>query len=325
MTTTVLPRGRQTKLRLAYEATYGVNPAANFSEVNAYAATFSRARALVADDILGGGLANTVDTRPAAPNVEDASGKLTVPLDLGQIGFWLGAAVGRVTATGTTPKVHAFASGNTSIPSLFLEREFVAGAQYEALRGGVVKTLKLPFGAGSGYQQLDIDLDGSQVLEPYTTTAAGTPTVEALVTRAPKFTGLIKVAGTQIGSIISGDITLTNTITLDRYVGDSAFPSLAALEDQAIAVTMSARYNTDVLRAYGSLGSGILPTAQTVEIDYTVGAATLAVVLNAVRFEPVDVPTSNGKTMTLSLKGMAEVGTSNPMLNATLTNTHASY
>ena len=326
MTTAAIPRGRQSKLRLAYEATFGVNPAASFSELNAYTATFSRARPLVADDVLGAGFANFVDARPAAPTVEDATGKLTLPLDLAQIGFWLGAAVGRVSATGTTPKTHVFSSGVATIPSLYLERELVAAAQYEAARGMAVKTLKLPFGPGAGYQQIDIDLMGAQILEPYTSTAAGSPTVEALSNRVPKSVGIIKIAGTQVGQIISGDITLTNVLTADRFVGDSAFPSQMTLEEQTIAVTLSARYNTDSLRALGALGSNLLPPVQTVEVDYSLGASnSLAILLNQVRFEPVDLPTSNGKTMTISLKGAAEVGASNAMLTATLTNSHASY
>jgi hypothetical protein len=138
MTTSVLPRGRQQKLRLAWEATYATNPTTGFNELNPYTVGFNRARALVADDILGPGYANTVDGRPAGPNVEDATGKLSVPLDLAQIGWWLGAGLGRVSATGTTPKSHAFTSGNTSLPSLYLEREILAAAQYEAMAGGVI-------------------------------------------------------------------------------------------------------------------------------------------------------------------------------------------
>src|SRR5579862_3025106 len=125
MTTSLIPRGRQTKLRGAWETTYGTNPGASFFELNPYTAELTRTRPLEPDDILGAGFANSMDARPAAPSPEDGAGKLKVPLDLGQIGFWLGAGLGRVTATGTTPKTHSFVSGVTTLPSLSLERDVV--------------------------------------------------------------------------------------------------------------------------------------------------------------------------------------------------------
>ena len=121
--------------------------------------------------MLGAGFANFIDSRPAAPDVENATGKIAVPLDMGQIGFWLAAALGRVSATGGGPYTHAFVSGaitaGNPLPSMFLERGFVT-SQYEAMRGAAIKTLKLPFGPGVGYQQVDLELMGAQVLEPIT-------------------------------------------------------------------------------------------------------------------------------------------------------------
>ena len=328
MSTTVLPRGRQQKLRLAWESTFATNPGTGFNELNPYTTAFNRSRALEADDVLGGGFANLVDGRPAAPTIEDATGKINVPLDLAQIGWWLAAALGRVSATGTTTKTHAFVSGNTSIPSLCLEREMVAAAQYEGMLGGVIKSMKFPIGAGKGYGAVDMDLIASRILEPYTTTAAGTPSTADTPpsNRVPKSVGILKIAGTQVGQVISGDMTLTNGITLDRYIGDAAYPSTAVLESQDVAVSLSARYNTDALRAYGALGSGILPSVQEVDFVYSLGAS-LSLTLSCMncRFEPVDLDVQNGKTITVAMKGRGEVGASGPMLQATLVNAHASY
>jgi hypothetical protein len=189
--------------------------------------------------------------------------------------------------------------------------------------------MKFPIGAGSGYQEVALELVASKIIEPYTSTAAGTPTTTDTppANRVPKSVGLIKVAGTQVGQIISGDMTLTNTIALDRYVGDSAYPSTAILEGQDVALALTARYNTDALRAYGALGSGLLPPVQEVDFIYVLTASQLQLTLTCqnVRFEPVDLDTQNGKTMTVALKGRAEVGASNALLTATLLNAHASY
>lgn len=325
MSTSVLPRGRSTKLRMQLETTYATPPTGNWSEVNSYSLDLNRVRALEADDVLGAGFANTVDARPAAPNVEDATGKLTVPFDLHQAGFWLGAALGLDVVTGSGPYTHVWTSGLTQLPSFSLEREFVAAAQYDGMNGGVVKSLKLPFKPGKGYNMIDVDIVGAKVLEPYAATVAGTPMVQAIGLRIPNTVGVIKIAGSQVGQIIDGSLTITNDITLDRYVGSSAFVSAAFLEGLDISVDLTARYNTDALRAYGTLSGSLgVPSVQTVEVDYVVGANSLTLVLNAVRFEPINAPVANGKTITLSIKGRAEVGASAAMLTATLVNNVAS-
>lgn len=323
MSTSVLPRGRQSKLRLAWETTYATAPVSGFQELNAYAHDLARARALEPDDVLGAGFANNVDARPAAPNVEDASAKISVPCDMLQVGYWLAAALGRIAPTGAGPYVHSFASGGTSIPSITLERELLAAAQYDGLTGGVVKTLKMPLKPGKGYNMFDIDLAASQVLAPYASTAAGSPTVATLANRVPNFLGLIKANGTTLGGLIDGALTLTNDITLDRYVNGAEYVAAAILEGQDVAVDVTARYSTDALRAYGVPDGTHLPPVQSIVFSWTLGAMTLLVTCAAVRFEPVNAPVTNGKTITQQLKGRAEVGASTPMLTATLTNTMA--
>jgi hypothetical protein len=325
MTTTSLPRGRGSIIRASYQSALATAMTTSFSELNTYGHDFQKSRPLGDDDILGAGFANSVDARPAVPDVEDAKGSLLVPLDISQIGFWLGAAMGRVSATGTTPKSHVFSSGGLTLPSMTLERQLISG-QFEEMVGAVVTGITFPFGAGAGYHQVGIDLAGVKIIEPYSSTLAGSPTVEALANRVPKGVGVIKVATTQIGSIISGSCKLTNSVDWDRYVGDSNFPSLAALTKQDVDFNLTARYNTDALRAYGSLGSNLLPTAQQFDIEYTLSASLkLTLTAKNVRCEPVNVPVQNGGTMTVGIKGRAEVDASNAMLTATLLNSHATY
>lgn len=326
MPTTALPTGRKTRHRATYETTLGVNPGSAFSELHVYSSEITPVQPLVDDDVLGAGYANPIDDRPAAPSVSDPTWKASVPLDLSQIGFWLGAALGRVSATGTTPKTHLFSSGGLLIPTLSLEKELVAGAQYEGLLGSAIKTMKFSVGPKAGYNMVDIDGIGAILVEPYASTAAGTPTVETLAGRVANSVGVLKIAGTQIGSVISGDLTLTNDLELDRYVGNSNNVSLIALNGMSVDVNLTARYQTDVLRAYGALGANPLPPVQTLDVVYSLGASlSLTLHLSNIRFEPVGVPTTNGKAMTISMKGRAELDATNAMLTATLVNAHATY
>jgi Phage tail tube protein len=326
MSTAVLPRGRQTKIRVVVEQTYGVAPAAGWSELNTYTNDLVRARALESDDILGAGFANQVDARPAAPDVEDATAKISVAMDLLQLETWLGAALGPATITGAaSPFTHAFASGSTPLPSLSIEREFVAGAQYDGAVGMVIKTLKLPFKPGKGFTMVDMDLVGQQVLAPYTATAAGVPVVRIPGQRVANYVGAISIGGVQVGQIIDGSLTLTNDITLDRYIGSSEYVAAAILEGQDVAVDMTARYNTDALRALGVVDPQFVPPVQAVTFTWAPQGSqfSLTAQLPQVRFEPVNAPVTNGKTITQTLKGRAEVGAETPMLTVVLVNSEA--
>ena len=326
MTTTVLPRGRQSRLRLAYQSAFATQATSGFQELNTYSHSFNRTRPLADDDVLGAGFANLVDERPAAPGLEEADGSLSVPFDLAQIGFWLKAAMGAPTTSGTTTKTHVFTTGSTSLPSLTLEREFVSAAQLEAMIGGVVKTAKFDFGPSQGFRSLDLSLAGRQVLAPYASTIAGTPTVQALSNRVPASIGVIKQGGTAIGQVISGDLTLTNDFEMDRYVGDP-FRSAVGLNATNAELNFTARYTTDTQRAFANPdATTLLPAPVAISIEYIV-SATLKLVLDlpAVRYEPVSIAVQNGKALTQSFKGRCEVGASSPMMTATLTNAFASY
>lgn len=264
------PRGRSTKIRIAYEAAYGTAETTGFNEINAYRVDFQRTRALVDDDVLGAGFANSTDARPAAPNVEDGKFTLELPMDLLQVGFILKPAFGDVTGSGS-PKVHSFTTGVAGLPSFTMERELASG-QFEEAIGCVVTKISIPFGPGPGFQSLMVEGICKRITEPYASTLAGTPTVAALSNRVAKTLGVLKVATTQIGSVISGEIVLTNTVEADRFAGDGDYISQANLVAQDCEVSLTARYKTDVLRNFGNLSSG-LPAAQRFDLEYVVSSS----------------------------------------------------
>jgi Phage tail tube protein len=327
MPTTALPRGRKTRNRLVFETTFKVNPGSGTTEFHAYALTIKPNRPLVDDDVIGAGYANSVDSRPAAPSVSDPTVSLSVPLDIGQIGWWLGGALGRVSASGSTVKTHVFTTGNEVLPTMSLEQEFAAASQYAGAGGVTIKSLKFNFGPGPGYQQVDIEAMAGTYIEPYNATAMGSPTVETLVARAAKSVGSVSLGGTQAGDIISGDVTVSNDLAGERYLGDGADVSQIAIDGGvSVAVNVSARFRTDTLRTLGNVGAGVVPPVGNVSINYVVGAnLTLTLFMPNVRWEPVAAPVTNGKSVTMSLTGRAELDATNPALTATLVNGHASY
>ena len=324
MTTSILPRGRQSKVRIGYQSAFLTQQTTGFQELNVYSHNFERKRAVEPDDLLGAGLLNTIDARAAAPALEEASGSLSVPLDVAQIGFWLKALLGAPSVSGTTPKVYTFTSGATQIPSLTIEREFVAAAQYETMVGGVVRDAKFSFGQTPGFRSVDLNLMGRQILVPAAATIAGTPTVQPLSSRIPASVGTLKNSGVAIGRVISGDITFTNQLTFDNYIGD-AFVDDAVVEAQDVAINASIRYSTDALRNLATVDATLLiPPVQSLSLEYVLSAnASLILTLPNVRLEPMNVGVTNGKSLTIGVKGRAEGSSGSAMMTAVLTNTYA--
>jgi hypothetical protein len=331
--TTVLPRGRQTLLRLKDQTDFKTGAAgAGAFELNTYTRNFQKKADPADDDVLGQvGYANNTDSRPAAPAVEDASGTLSVPFDMAQIGYWLKGLFGTgVDEEQADPApagtyAHTWTSGGDSLPIRTLETVFGA-TQFEALIGAVVQDATFPIGADKGYAQVDLTLSGRQRTDPYTASVFEAPTVVALGRRAPKSIGTISIGGVSLGRVQSGSLKVTNTIDLDRYAGDRQ-QSDAFLSAMAAEVDATVRYTSDAVRQYGIAGTdGVLPDPVAVELDWILSPyMKLSVTLPAVRFSPMDVPVQNGGLMTVALKGRAEISAGAAMLTAVLTNLTAAY
>ena len=325
--TAALPRGRTSALRLGDQPDIPTVSPGPFVELNTYASAFNKKRPLDDDDVTGqAGYANTTDSRPAAPGVEDADGTASVPLDLVQIGHWLKGLLGVETAAPVANGAafdHTFKSGSASLPARTLERQFTP-TQLEAMIGAIVKDATFPIGADKGYAQVDLSLWGRQVTDPYAATLAAAPTVVALGARVPKSSGLLKLNGANIGRVTTGNLKITNDVQSDRYAGDY-LQSDAFLEGVAAQLSITARYTTDALRSAGVTAVGsVLPALQALELDYMLSPALkLVFTLPAVRFEPVTAPITNGGLITVQMSGRAEVGAAAPMLTAVLTNAQA--
>ena len=220
-------QGARSQLAAAFETTYGTAPASGFMQMPFASASLGAEQPLLASELLGYG------RDPLAPlkDAVTADGDITVPLDAEAFGFWLKAAFGNPTTTGTTNKTHTFKSGSWSLPSMAIEVAMLEIPRFAMYTGCVLDQLSLQM-QRSGLLTADVKLvaQGETVA---TTTAAGTPTAYALQ-RFGHFNGAIKRNGTALGNIVSADLTYANnverieTIRNDGRI-DGADPSIAAL------------------------------------------------------------------------------------------------
>jgi len=224
-----MPRaqGARSQLAAAFETTYGTAPTSGFMQMPFASASLGAEQPLLASELLGYG------RDPLAPlkDAVTADGDITVPLDAEAFGFWLKAAFGNPTTTGTTNKTHTFKSGSWNLPSMAIEVAMPEIPRFAMYTGCVLDQLSVQM-QRSGLLTADVKLvaQGENVA---TATAAGSPTAWNLQ-RFGHFNGTILRNGSNLGNIVSADLTYANnverieTIRSDGKI-DGADPSMAAL------------------------------------------------------------------------------------------------
>ena len=224
-----MPRaqGARSQLAAAFETTYGTAPASGFFQMPFARSSLGAEQPLLNSELLGYG------RDPLAP-VKDAvtaDGDIEIPIDAEAIGFWLKAAFGAPTTTGTTNKTHTFKSGSWSLPSMAIEVALPEIPRFAMYTGCVLDELSWSM-QRSGLLTATAKLvaQGENVA---TATAAGTPTAWNLQ-RFGHFNGSILRNGSSLGNIVSADVSYKNnldrieTIRSDGKI-DGADPSMAEL------------------------------------------------------------------------------------------------
>jgi hypothetical protein len=220
-------QGARAQMALAFETVYGTAPAGGYTRMPFASTSLGAQQPLLGSELLGYG------RDPLAP-VKDAvtaDGDIVVPIDAEAFGFWLKAAFGEPTTSGSGPYTHEFRSGGWTLPSMAIETAMPEVSRYAMYSGCVLDQLSWQM-QRSGLLTATARLvaQGEVVA---TTSAAGTPAQPALK-RFGHFNGSITRNGAALGNVVSAEITYTNnldrieTIRSDGRI-DGADPSIAAL------------------------------------------------------------------------------------------------
>jgi len=214
-------------MALAFETTYGTPPASGFTRMPFASTTLGAEQPLLASELLGYG------RDPLAP-IKDAvtcDGDVVIPIDAASIGFWLKAAFGAPTTSGTTTKTHTFQSGNWNLPSFAIETGMPEVPRYAMYAGCKLDSLSWQMGR-TGL----LTATARVIAQGETAAAASTAgtLADLTLTRFGHFNGSIKRNGQPIGNVVTADITYANnldrveTIRADGKI-EGADPSIAAL------------------------------------------------------------------------------------------------
>lgn len=328
MTTSNDPRGRLAELYSARQlnlATAAASPAQPFTRRHFYGFSPTPQSEPQDDPLLGGGFHNSVDDRPGAPDVERGSLRVGWPLDLVQIGWALQELLGQPTTTGAGPYVHTFTSSTVQVPTTTFERRLGAGA-FDGVIGAVCRSLQFPIGADRGYVRVNADYVVRQVLEQYPESVAGDFATPLVDKRVPRAAGTIKRNGVDLGSIISGDVTITNQLGEDSYHG-SRFIDDVAMEGRGASMSLTGRFKGAALREFGAIPAGqIIQQPMDIELVWPLGPSLkLELTVRNLRFAKVGVATEGPGRLDVQLRGRGEIGADAAMVSAVLTNAQAAY
>ena len=221
-------QGARAQMALAFETTYGTPPASGFTRMPFASATLGAEQPLLNSELLGYG------RDPLAPikDAVTADGNVVVPIDAQAFGFWLKAAFGDPTTTGTAaPYSHEFRSGGWTLPSFAIETGMPEIPRYAIYSGCVLDTLSWQMQRSGLLTATASVVAQGETIAP--ASAAGT-LAELGLQRFGHFNGAITRNGTALGNIVSAEITYANnldrveTIRSDGRI-DGADPSIAAL------------------------------------------------------------------------------------------------
>ncbi len=221
-------QGARAQMALAFETTYGAPPASGFVRMPFASATLGAEQPLLNSELLGYGR----DPLPPVKDAVTADGNVVVPIDAQGFGFWLKAAFGQPTTTGTAaPYTHEFRSGGWVLPSMSIETGMPEVPRFAMYSGCVLDTLSWQM------QRSGLLTATASLVAQGESTAAASATgtlAELALQRFGHFNGAITRNGTALGNIVSAEITYANnldrveTIRSDGRI-DGADPSVAAL------------------------------------------------------------------------------------------------
>ncbi|SEP02830.1 hypothetical protein SAMN04490248_12033 [Salinihabitans flavidus] len=224
-------QGARAQMALAFETTYGTPPASGFTRIPFASTSLGAEQPLQTSELLGYG------RDPLAPikDAVTADGDVVIPIDARAFGFWLKAAFGAPTTTGTAaPYAHEFHSGSWALPSFSIETGMPEVPRYAMYSGCKLDSLGWQM-ARSGLLTATARIV-AQGEEVATSTQAGSPAELSLV-RFGHFNGSVMRNGTAIGDIVSADINYANN--LDRVETIRADGKIAGVDPSLAALTGS--------------------------------------------------------------------------------------
>lgn len=214
-------KGRLSPITGAFAADIATVPTTGPHQLCYYSEGFDAGDNFQNDDVICHGTANGRDKTPPAPALKRASGAMTVPFDVSQLGFFLqmllGPATNEVEDNGVSPSrwTRTFVSGlNTQRLAAFSLP--VTDDKYKLIQPSFLNSLSFAFAKQDGYRTMDLGFlvpDAELVASQPAFAAAGSPT-QYVHKKVPGSVGTFAIGGTVVANITGGSFNYSNQAEL---------------------------------------------------------------------------------------------------------------
>ena len=223
---------------------------------------YGATRPLLEDDHMSG--ANqTPEERDPQVDGKTIGGRVNVPLDLRLSGWWLRAALGAPTTTGTGPYTHTFKSNATALSLLALEFQHPGVSKFFQ-SVAVVEGFELGLSRAE-WANVSVQLRGKDETRAGST-AGGTPTTPA-VTRFVNRQLSIKKDGSALAKVVGGAIRFANGLEEVPGLGAAGLVESFDPAMRYVSGTLDLRFDSMTF-----LDAADARTAMALEVAWTIDA-----------------------------------------------------
>jgi hypothetical protein len=257
------PRGTSFQLLALVEGTENTAPAGNWAKLPCYSFDMSAQQEFEDDPVLSLTAARNMTDPSLGPL--NVAGTAVVPMDTGNLAFWLGALFGAGNASGSTTTWKP----GTSLGSYAFEKGFIDADLFYAFTGVKANTLQIPIGP-DGPQRMSVGLIGRGAPAPVTDSVGGTPST-ATYGRVMSRMCAVTVGGSAPARMVSGQINISNGLDAYRTVRNDPTGAVSNIDPGTVMVDGSFTLRS----ADGSAhADAIAATAREIVFTWTIAGAS---------------------------------------------------
>ena len=252
-------RGGNAKVIMGFESTFGTEASAGFTMPVNSSELHSNRNIQAAATIVGS--RNPVEPFQGNLAVE---GSIVVPLDSDAFWYWLKAAFGAPSTSGSGPYIHEFKVPANQL-SLTLEHQYVDLTKYATFTGCKISQWSMEIG-GDGELVSNFDLVGAA--EEITGTPFDASPTALTIRRLNNFQATLEEGGAELANARTVSFTVNMGLDTDQYVIGGA-GALGAIPEGIISVAGNV---TTLFESVALLDKAIASTESSLEITVTIDA-----------------------------------------------------
>jgi hypothetical protein len=301
------PRGSFFKLLGKVESSENTAPSGNWAQLPCYSFDMSAAQEYEDDPVLSLTPSRFMTDPTLGPL--NIAGTAVVPMDTGNLSFWLTALFGASSSSGSGPTTLTWKPA-TTLSSYSLEKGMADEAKYFVYTGIKANTLSIPIGP-DGPQRMSIGLIGRGGTAAGSS-AGGTATV-ATFGRIMSRMCAVTVGGSAPAKMISGEINITNNLDAYRTVRDDSTGAVSDIDPGLVGVSGSFTLRSADAAAHADAIAG---TARELVFTFTKSAGTTIVVTVERAFlsrPSMPIAGPDGIQQTYTWRGAYDSGATSPI------------